>query len=386
MPYLEFAVNSVLESLRSDLELIVSDDNSEDGTQSFLQGINDPRLTIVSPSTKMSMSEHWDFAQKFAVGDWQMFLGQDDMLMRGYSEAFDSLVCITTPLDIHALVARRAYVCWPPLRNKDLMPLQYWDTNEVEIRDSKNFVSKALLNEISYHSGPQMYTSSLVSKELISKIRDSQGGRLINGHPQDAYLAASILKNTSSYLWTGRPFSWVGTSDKSAGLAIISRNKKGGEDSLADSYLSSVASATEMPNRSSVDFGHGVNARYFSDALNSVWPKIWDSKPFNSRGFRLALDGNIASSSILSGVNLSASCGVMTKNEDGKAKIFLAFLWSLERVLKKVILRFVSVPLLGILKRRISLKSIRFARDAKWLHAEAVKVEAKTSNFLSGKI
>lgn len=294
MPYLKYAVMSVLETRFEDLELIVSLDDTEDGSREFLASIKDNRITVVKPSNSLSMSEHWDFAQTHATGQWQMFLGQDDMMIKNYVHAFDVLSKKAEDLGIGVIVARRAYVCWPPLEVANLKALQYWRTDEVSVRDSHKFLAKALLSSISYHAGPQMYTTTIVSKAIIDSIRTSNSGRLILGHPQDAYLAAALLKQTPSFLFSGQPFSWVGTSSKSAGLAIT-KMASGAEEygQLADEYLQSVQNSKSISYTSKLDFRHGINARYFLDALRDIWPDVLKAPRLSSLWFELRFDGNI---------------------------------------------------------------------------------------------
>jgi hypothetical protein len=292
MPYLQYAVKSVLNSPCDDLELIVSLDDVDDGSLEFLSQTNDARLKVVSPPSALSMSEHWDFAQGQATGQWQMFLGQDDMLMTGFSDAFEQLTKLANEAELGVIVARRAYVCWPPLKNLNLKALQYWKTDEISVKNSVEFATKALLTDISYHAGPQMYTTTLVAKSVVESIRSINEGKLILGHPQDAHLAASLLKESSSYLFSGSPFSWVGTSSKSAGLAIA-KLAEGGENEIAKNYLSSVASSIGLNYASSADFRHGVNSRYFFDALVKVWPELLGQDPFSKKVFRLRVDALI---------------------------------------------------------------------------------------------
>ena len=292
MPYLKYAVFSVLASEFMDLELIVSLDGSGDGSEDFLSGINDPRLKVVRPRPGLSMSEHWDFAQIHAGGEWQIFLGQDDMFMTGFATAFEFLTRAAIDQNLDIVVARRAYVSWPPLGDAKLKALQYWESGELETKDSEVFASQALLNGISYHAGPQMYTTTLVSERLISRIRLAHDGRLVLGHPQDAYLAAVLLKEGTRFLFSGNPFSWVGTSTKSAGMAIASNSIAVEAGILASDYLSSVTSSTELKYKSTVDFRHAVNSRYFLDALAVVWPSILGSKRFKSQLFRVLVDSN----------------------------------------------------------------------------------------------
>ena len=292
MPYLQFAVKSVLNSSCDDLELIVSLDDVHDGSSEFLNQISDTRLKVIRPSTGLSMSEHWDFAQIHATGQWQMFLGQDDMMMTGFSDAFEGLTEMAKQAELGVIVARRAYVCWPPLKDPNLKALQYWKTDEISVENSVEFAAKALLTDISYHAGPQMYTTTLVAKSIVDSIRSKNEGGLILGHPQDAHLAASLLKESPTYLFSGNPFSWVGTSAKSAGLAIT-KLAKGSKSEVANNYVSSVATASGLTYSSNADFRHGVNSRYFFDALVKVWPELLGQKSFSKKVFRIRVDALI---------------------------------------------------------------------------------------------
>jgi hypothetical protein len=135
-----------------------------------------------------------------------------------------------------------------------------------------------------------MYTTTLVSEKLISKIRESNSGKLVLGHPQDAYLAASLLKETRQFLYTGRPFSWVGSSVKSSGLAVTSIKAGSEVSELANDYLGSVKNSNDISYKSTVDFKHAVNSRYFIDALAYVWPEILMTKMFRNAFFRIGMD------------------------------------------------------------------------------------------------
>ena len=292
MPYLQYAVKSVLNSHCDDLELVVSLDDVDDGSSEFLDQISDPRLKVITPPAGLSMSDHWDFAQGHAKGEWQMFLGQDDMMMTGFSDAFEKLTKLANEAELGVVVARRAYVCWPPLKDPNLKALQYWKTDEVSVKNSVEFAAKALLTDISYHAGPQMYTTTLVAKYVVESIRSKNAGRLILGHPQDAHLAASLLKESHSYIFCGQPFSWVGTSAKSAGLAIA-KLAEGSENEIARDYISSVSRSSGLTYASRADFRHGINSRYFYDALNKAWPELLCKPPFSKRFFKVKIDALI---------------------------------------------------------------------------------------------
>jgi len=295
MPYLSYAVRSALDSTFTNLEVVVSLDDTNDGSWEFLSGLSDPRLKIIRLPSSLSMSEHWDYAQIHALGEWQMFLGQDDMMLSGFEQAFEYLTNKANQAELHLIVARRAYVCWPPLEDENLKALQFWETEDVTTRDSEKFAARALLSDISYHAGPQMYTTTLVRKSVVDQIRADNNGGLILGHPQDAYLGASLLKKCPAFLFSGRPFSWVGTSSSSAGLAI-SRLKQGGHEKIAQQYLESVKGSKSLIYDAKSDFRHGINSLYFFDALENVWPEILANKKIFGRWFMIRLDAHILAS------------------------------------------------------------------------------------------
>jgi hypothetical protein len=374
LPFLKYACDSVLQNSRDDIELLVSVDSEDTVASGFLSSINDARLRVLNPKNQMSMSEHWDYAQLIARGKWQMFLGQDDMLMVNYGAAFDAATDLADASGTGVVVARRAYITWPPLREKNLKALQYWATNESLLRDSKDFVREALTSDISYHAGPQMYTTTLVANVVVDEIRAGNEGRLILGHPQDAFLAASILKHSPSFLWVGSPFSWVGTSSRSAGLAITSEVDTPETNDLADAYARSVNASSNLVYESPIDFKHGVNARYFFDALKIVWPEILAVKPVSATLFKLKMDaGLIASVRIGSRARVSPR-ELITSPELAHLKRLLGLFIRLQRMAIGLLQKTASNLLRPYLKRRYSFQSVRTVEEIQELFNMSQKI------------
>ena len=313
-----------------------------------------------------------------------MFLGQDDMLMMNYGPAFDAVTDLAKSAGTGVVVARRAYITWPPLREKNLKALQYWATKESILRDSKDFVREALTSDISYHAGPQMYTTTLVSKSVIHAIRERNNGRLILGHPQDAFLAASILRQSPNFLWIGSPFSWVGTSTKSAGLAITSEVDTLETNDLADAYAKSVNSSSSLVYESPIDFKHGVNARYFFDALKVVWPDILSAKPMSAPLFKLKMDaGLIACLRITSRTKVSPR-ELITSPELAPLKRLLSLFIRLQRKAIGLVQKTASIFLRPYLKRSYSFQNLRQAKNVQELFQLSQKVLA-VRNFKTEK-
>lgn len=85
------AVSSVLSQIEVDLELVVVNDGSTDGTKSYLAGIADPRVVVVNRENGgLSAARNTGIAQ--ASGDWITFLDDDDMALPHWLAGFRELV------------------------------------------------------------------------------------------------------------------------------------------------------------------------------------------------------------------------------------------------------------------------------------------------------
>ncbi|HVM40364.1 MAG TPA: glycosyltransferase family A protein [Acidimicrobiia bacterium] len=81
LPLLRQAVASVLAQSEPDVELVVSDNASDDGTREWVLAQEDERLRYVAPDRVLNAHDHWDFALGHARGEWVMILPDDDGLV-----------------------------------------------------------------------------------------------------------------------------------------------------------------------------------------------------------------------------------------------------------------------------------------------------------------
>lgn len=270
MPYLEEALEPLLECQRRDFEMVISDGGSTDGSREWIRSLEDSRVRFFSAPRPMSMADHWDWAQNKAIGEWQLFLGQDDSLQLYALELLDLLSERAAREGLRAVVGRRAYLNWPGLSNPPKESVMFNPGSRIYARSTSKDVLLALASLRSYHFLPQMYTSSLVRNDLIADIRRKQHGRLILAHPQDASLAASICRLESRYLYSELPFSWVGTSKRSVGRAILVDRDREDPSTLSSQYLKQLElSPIKYPGYAG-PFSLGDNAIYFWQALREV--------------------------------------------------------------------------------------------------------------------
>lgn len=208
---------SLIESIRSqsytDYELIISDDHSVDGTSEYIDSLSFPNLLVLHTKNELLVSEHFDWVQSHASGDWQMFIGGDDAVMPYFFDLADKLTTIADRKGIRTIATQRSYFFWPGAEFQNLSVSFNFD-NSIEIRRTKKYMKKCLLDNYSYHNCPTMYTTSLFKKDLLDQIRVNQNGKLVPCPVSDATLASLGLLYNKYYLYSRISLSWVGTSPK----------------------------------------------------------------------------------------------------------------------------------------------------------------------------
>lgn len=81
---------SALNQSLQDLEVVVSDDGSTDGTRQILEGISDPRLRVHFHSANVGVWANWATALRMARGRYVIFLGDDDALVPDFASQLAS--------------------------------------------------------------------------------------------------------------------------------------------------------------------------------------------------------------------------------------------------------------------------------------------------------
>ena len=215
--YLPYAIESVLSNKRTDIQLIVSNNHSVDGTANILAKIApDPRLKVISPSDEIPMALHYEYALSQADGEWITILGDDDAVMPYFFERLDSLIEMFPTTNI--ISSERAYYFWEGC--EDLYGdsvVAYCRYSSKSIRSTKLDLLFALAGLRSCFNLPQIYTSCIVKNSLYEKIKLQSGGSFYHSIIPDMYSAVTLSLAEKFYLRVDEPLFWTGTSSKSLG-------------------------------------------------------------------------------------------------------------------------------------------------------------------------
>lgn len=79
--YLRHSVQTALQIDDANVEIVVSDNASSDGTQELIHEFDDPRLVYVNTGTRMSMRENFEYAFQATTGEYLVFFGDDDGIL-----------------------------------------------------------------------------------------------------------------------------------------------------------------------------------------------------------------------------------------------------------------------------------------------------------------
>ena len=87
--YLGETINSVLSQDYDNLEIIIQDNASTDGTWPMLQSLAaaHPQISIMRNEQNVGMSGNWNLVVNRASGDYVMLLSADDLLEKGFLES-----------------------------------------------------------------------------------------------------------------------------------------------------------------------------------------------------------------------------------------------------------------------------------------------------------
>lgn len=214
-------IKTVLNQDFEDFELIISDNNSTEETFLAVNEFEDLRLKYFNTKSSLSMIDSWEFALDKSSGKYVIFFGDDDGLVDGALIFLFKLLINGKQQVINW--ARVSYY-WPdmtPAELSDHLSIPLFSENHGSYLDSQKIFDEIMHGR--YYTILPMLYNSVVSKEVINKIKEDTDGVLFASKSPDVYSGFAIAHTVKQYLSLTIPLSINGASKYSNGIASMFR-------------------------------------------------------------------------------------------------------------------------------------------------------------------
>lgn len=215
---LHFSLQTVVQQDYDNLEIIVSDNHSQDATREVVAAFNDPRIRYINTGKRMAMSANWDFALAHATDGWVTFMGDDDGLPAG---AISRLAEIVDATSAQAVRTRFCSYAWPAAVGKANGELIVPMGQGIEVRDAKRWLGKVLSGFEKYTELPLLYNGGFARLDFLSALK-ARGGNFFRSSIPDVYSAVAIASVLERYVYCHEPLAISGTSKHSTGTSLFS--------------------------------------------------------------------------------------------------------------------------------------------------------------------
>lgn len=230
---LQYCLKTVVAQNYDNLDILVSDNFSCDGTEDVVRSFKDPRIVYRNTGKRVSMSHNWEFALSHVDSGWVTILGDDDGFLPAALSKVSDIIKET------GVLAVRSRVCsylWPDENRHEQGRLGVPTSSGFEIRDSETWLSKVIKGYANYPDLPMLYNGGFVCSSLIKRIK-SRNGRFYQSSIPDVYSAIAFVSIIENYIYSNEPFVINGASKHSTGTASFAGNKDL-KDSPAKKFLS----------------------------------------------------------------------------------------------------------------------------------------------------
>ena len=218
---LEWALKTCITQEYKNLEIIVSDNYSEDRTREVVSSYNDKRIKYFNTGLRLSMSHNWEFALSKATGDYVSILGDDDGFL---PNAIGSINDILNEITLPAICWHQSKYVWPNsgFHKHSLFIIM---RKGIRIYEGKENLKKVLYYQNHYSTNPWLY-GGFVKTDLLKSIREKSEGVFFHSRIPDIYSGIAVASQIGKYIYSIGPYSIAGVSSHSQGASSFSAEEK----------------------------------------------------------------------------------------------------------------------------------------------------------------
>jgi len=211
------------------LDIIVSDNFSQDNTRTVVNSFSDHRIKYINTGRRVSMSHNWEFALGHIMDGWVTIMGDDDGLLPG---ALSKVADVINKTGCQAIKSQLCVYFWPNA-GCQLKSLHSWpnfgivDNNlsvhlssGFELRNGHEWLSKLMRGDADYHDLPYLYIGGFVDSHVIKRSCGAGGTFFLSMIP-DIYSAIALASVVESFVMLKEPVAIRGVSSHSTGASSL---------------------------------------------------------------------------------------------------------------------------------------------------------------------
>jgi len=214
-------------------EILVSDNQSTDGTRELVEAINDPRIRYVRTPEFFSMEMSWDFALSHVESGYVVYMGADDALFPGAITMLQQVILETGAEAVRPLSADYDWDNFPVenthqiARDYSIAPLKItW----VKSAESLQHIANNLLahQQVISELMPNVYHGCVHVDALR---RHAKGNHVFQSKIPDFWSAIWVAASTEKYVLINRPATLIARSCSSNAVKQWYGDTKGDAES-----------------------------------------------------------------------------------------------------------------------------------------------------------
>jgi glycosyltransferase involved in cell wall biosynthesis len=228
--YLRHSLAAALTIESLQVEILISDNASEDDTREVVNTFKDPRLRYINTSQRVSMRQNFEFALEESRGDYVIFFGDDDSILPGQFAALCKTLETYSP---DGLSWDFPVYGWPVegmggklggfriVKNR-----VFGQPYTLDVIKRRAAVASGKLYKI--HPQPGIYHACMSRAYIKDKLAAADGTCILARSP-DTYLSMRAIQYGGQFIHCNHPFSMNGYGSRSTGgsFGALGRTSKG---------------------------------------------------------------------------------------------------------------------------------------------------------------
>jgi glycosyltransferase involved in cell wall biosynthesis len=214
---LEHALHTCLIQDHEPLEIIVSDNFSQDRTREVVESFKDSRVRYCNPGKRLGMTENFEFglAQVRPEG-YVLCIGDDDGLLPSAIADIRAVIAETGTSVLRWPVAVYNWPNFAVAHQANTLRIPFG--SGVTRRRSASVINDVISFKAAYQALPMLYMYSAVAYDVIKRIKDLSG-RFYHSMNPDVYSGFAIAGAVNYFVDSHRPYAIGGASRHSIGFS-----------------------------------------------------------------------------------------------------------------------------------------------------------------------